>query len=419
MPLGTMTKNKQTIKYILELAKKYNCLTSDRILLGSNGIPTELKSIVALQVEINKKIKNKLPSWADYKTFIPSRINLEQSSSEVVAKYKQHYIKDTDILLDLTSGLGVDLFYLSQKTKRGIYVEKDIDLFQASKYNFEVLLGEKIDKIKFYTNDFNLIIQEVINKHRPTIIYIDPARRTAYDKDKRVYAIEDCEPNIIDAISKIESIYREYGIFCPRYLIKLSPMLNIKDTYTKIKNIESIEILANKGEVKEILLLINSVKQPFNTKIISTNILVDNTVSSFYSSFLEEKQSSSIYISHPLSYIYEPNAAVMKSSLFKSIANRFNIYPISTNSHLFTSMDFIPNFCGRTMRLIEVIQYSNKYIKKIKQNYPKAQIRTRDFPLSSEELRKKLGTDDSETIRIIGTKDNKGSKLLLVCELIK
>lgn len=419
MLLGMITKIDEIAK-ILHYAKENETLSVEKILLGSSCIPKCYRSKVALQLDLQSKILNKMPSWAGYKTFIPERINLEQSSSEQTAIYKSRYVKDDDVIADLTSGLGVDLFYMLQKAKKGIYIDYSSNLIEAAKYNYKALSDKVYNKCVFFESKFSDVIEHIVTTYKPTLIYLDPARRSNTDTHKRVYAIEDCSPNIIDVIPSINELYIKIDIQLPRYIVKLSPMLDINHVIKNVKHIYRIEIIADKGEVKELLLHIDSNNASQNPIVYAINMLKVDKWHELLSSLYDEQILPDISITKEKQYIYEPNAAILKSQLFKTLAVKFELSTYSKNCHIFFSDKFIEDFYGRVMQLVEVIPYSNskEHLRRISLKYPRAQIRTRDFVISSDSLRKKLNIRDGDDFRIIGTKDNDGNKVLLVCKLM-
>lgn len=408
--------NKEKIDKILHFSKEYSNIQYDRILLGCNSIPNELKKDVAIQVDIKKKLASKIPSWCDFKVYIPEKINLEQASGELTAKYKSKYIKKDDIIVDLTSGLGVDLFFMSLMAKKGIHIEQDTNLSYSAKHNYQLLLGKEacLDKFIFISDNFENVIENVIKEHSPNVIYIDPARRSNDNKEKRLYSIEDCYPNIIDVIPEIHRLNEIHSGKIDRYIVKISPMFDITELTRKVKNIENIDIISVRGEVKEILLNISS-RQTKNTLITSINILSDyETIE--YSSYRSEKYD--LMYSPPMQYIYEMNAATFKSELYKNVAADFKLKLISEESKLMTSDKIEEGFPGRIMKLENVLPFSKSNIKFIRKMYNEAQVRTRCFPITSDVLRNKLSVSESELLRIIGTKDEKGNYILLVCSLV-
>lgn len=194
-------------------------------------------------------------------------------------------------------------------------------------------------------------------------------------------------------------------------------MFDINELINKVNNIENIDIISVKGEVKEILLNISK-DLVYKTLISSVNILSeDNTIE--YSSYWDrEKELDNSELSEPLKYIYELNSPTLKSGLYKSIALDFGLKLLSNESKLYTSNEFVSRFPGKIMILEECVLFNKSNLKNIKRKYTDAQVRTRNFPMTPDALRAKLSLSESESIRIIGTKDKEGNNILLICKLL-
>lgn len=144
------------------------------------------------QIEIRKKIKSKLPTWADESELIfPGTLSFEQSSSELTARYKQLFVSKEDTVCDLTGGLGIDSYYFSLKARYVTYLERNEDYCSIAEYNFKKL---SVDNIQVIHSDCRDYLKNTSGQF--DVIYIDPARRGK--ENKRLYALQDCEPDILD-----------------------------------------------------------------------------------------------------------------------------------------------------------------------------------------------------------------------------
>lgn len=409
-----MTKNKEYYDNVLFFTKKYADLNPDRILLGKNDIPKDLKKEVATQISLQSKLKNKIPSWFEKGIYLANQINLEQSSSEETAKYKSKFIKSDDIIADLCSGLGVDLFFMSKNIKQAIYLEQNTILFDTVSYNYEKLDANK--NTIFYNSTAEEAIEDIIKSHKPTIFYIDPARRDLSDINKRIYAPENTSPNIFEIIPNIYKLYLNLGIKSPRFIIKLSPMADLLSILRDLEIVDRVEVVALKGEVKELLIFIdnNEKKDYDNIEIKAVNIKFDGSIEEFSSTISNEKKQKTAELTEAQSYIYEANASIMKTMFFNTLANQFNLKLISINSHFYTSNDLIQDFPGRITKLLEIIPYSSKNIKTLSKKYPKSQIIAKDFPLNSNQLQSKLKIKDGDDYRIFACKNYKSEYILLI-----
>lgn len=404
------------IDEILTLAKTLSHLSPDRILLSKSICDSvEMRRAVALQVGLQASLSRKLPSWADKGVYIPSQLNLEQCSSEPTALYKQSFVQPDDVFIDLTGGLAVDFWAMCDKAAKGVYVEENIDLHEATCYN----LGKLLDKAKFETLCANSmeVLEELCSRYEPSLIYVDPARREGQQRDKRVHAIDECTPSLHELVERLAGLERR-GIRHPRLVAKLSPMLDIKHTLRSLPSIESLHVVALRGEVKELLLEINPYSEEaldiVDVPLQAINLSVEGSIDSFSGTYRMDQESCSVSKSLG-AYLYEPNGAIMKLGLYNQIGNLYGVEKLHAHTHLYTSDLFISNFPGRKLRVDELIPYQSSEIKGLKKRLPRAQITCRNFPLDAERLRAKLGISDSSEATIVATTLYDGSKVLVLC----
>ena len=328
------------------------------------------------------------------KIFYPPKLNLEQTSSEITAKYKASIIKGKTIA-DTTGGFGVDSYYFSEKFKTVHHFEIDKCLSKIAQYNFSVL-----NKTNIHCASENGISN--IQNNQYDVIYSDPSRR--HNLKGKVFFLNDCEPNIpkqLDALLK----------HCPTILIKSSPMLDISVGIEELANVAEIHIIAVNNEVKELLWLI---KSGFNkSPIIKTiNFAKDNNELFNF----EWLQNAEISYSLPIKYLYEPNAAIMKSGAFNLIAERYSLHKLHKHTHLYTS-DKLIGFPGRRFIINEVIPYQKKILK-TNLHFTKANISIRNFPEKVSELRKKLKIKDGGNDYLFFTTSENDKKLVLTCSKV-
>jgi len=356
----------------------------------------ELKEIVE-QIESKKRCKTKLPTWYNTSNvYYPNKLNIEQTSSEITAEYKSRLMKGNSII-DLTGGFGVDCFYFSKSFEDVTHCEIDKNLSEIVSHNYTQL---EIDKIKTLNVDG---IEHLKNTNQNyDWIYIDPSRR--HDSKGKVFYLKDCLPNIPQHLDLLFE-------HTDSVLIKASPMLDLSIGISELKHTKSIHVVAVNNDVKELLFVLN---KGFNSEIeISTINIKGNKREVFefmYSSEFEAKVNFSL----PLTYLYEPNAAILKSGAFKTIAKELNVSKLHQHSHLYTSYELI-DFPGRIFIISEQIPYNKKAIKKALGN-SKANITTRNFPESVSHLRKKFNIKDGgETFAFFTTNSN-DEKIVIICK---
>lgn len=267
-----------------------------------------------------------------------------------------------------------------------------------------------------------LLLENLLTKYEPTLIYVDPARREGQKVDKRVYALEDCTPSLQELILRIRAL-QDKAIHT-RILAKVSPMLDITHTLHTIDAIKGIHCIALRGEVKEILLEIypNSniceEERLQNTILTAYNIDSQGNELSFSGTLLEEQTAQPNFTSSLGTFLYEPFGSLLKLGLYNLISERLSVSKLHPNSQLYTNTELIENFPGRKFCILEIIPYESKIIKRLKSQVPRAQITCRNFPLSAEALRKKLKIEDSNEATIVATTLYDGSLVMILCEVL-
>ncbi len=409
------------IQKIINLTEQYKNLSADRIALSQHiGDTSDERRAVAIQASLKSKLKRKLPSWFDAQVYIPSQLNLEQASSEPTALHKRRFVQNEDILLDLTGGMGVDFWALSSVAQRSIYTEQNKELANATEYNLGKLCkGRNIELIHA---DSMLLLEDLLAKYEPTLIYVDPARREGEKTDKRVYALEDCTPSLQELILRIRALQGKD--IHTRILAKVSPMLDITHTLRTIDAIKGIHCIALRGEVKEILLEIypnsNICEEESlqNTMLTAYNIDSQGNELSFSGMLQEEQTAQPNFTSSLGTFLYEPFGSLLKLGLYNLISERLSVSKLHPNSQLYTNTELIENFPGRKFRILEIIPYESKIIKRLKSQVRRAQITCRNFPISAEALRKKLKIEDSNEATIVATTLYDGSLVMILCEVL-
>lgn len=409
------------IQKIINLTEKYKDLSADRIALSQHiGDTSDERRAVAIQASLRSKLKRKLPSWFEAQVYIPSQLNLEQASSESTALHKRRFVQKEDILLDLTGGMGVDFWALSSVAQRSIYTEQNEELVNATEYNLSRLCKER--NIELIHADSMLLLEDLLAKYEPTLIYVDPARREGQKVDKRVYALEDCTPSLQELILRIRALQDK--AMHTRILAKVSPMLDITHTLRTIDAIKGIHCIALRGEVKEILLEIypNSniceEEKLQNTILTAYNIDSQGNELSFSGTLQEEQTAQPNFTSSLGTFLYEPFGSLLKLGLYNLISERLSVSKLHPNSQLYTNTELIENFPGRKFRILEIIPYESKIIKRLKSQVSRAQITCRNFPLSAEALRRKLKIEDSNEATIVATTLYDGSLVMILCEVL-
>ena len=398
------------------------------------------------QIRGRKMARVKLPRWASLEGIIyPPHISMEQCSSESTALYKAELAArllglpasssgtemkaENEIeFVDLTGGFGVDFSYIAARLGvKSMYVERQAHLCEAAKENFgrlglknaivkngdgiEVLhsfLPKKDDAASAddslgitYDQPRSLLKTNLGLK----IIFIDPARRD--DAGNKVVSLKDCTPDV--------TVLQEEMLLKADYvIIKLSPMLDWHRAISELSHVREVHIISVNNECKELLLVLSARNMGENLRIYCIN-----DAQSFVCDELDMESSSVKIAPSPLEemqYLYEPNASLMKAGCFGVLSERYDARMLSKNSHLFVSREPIAVFPGRSFRIIAVSSFNKKELKRHLSGITKANIATRNFPLSVAELRKRLKLKDGGETYIFATTLSDESHVLVITE---
>ena len=363
--------------------------------------------------------------------------------------------------VDLTGGFGVDFSYIASRLGvKSMYVERQAHLCEAAKENFGrlglknaiVKNGDGIEVLHSFhskknaASDFLGITEEQSQSLLKTnfglkLIFIDPARRD--DAGNKVVSLKDCTPDVTvlqeEMLSKADYV-----------IIKLSPMLDWHRAVSELSHVREVHIVSVNNECKELLLVLSARNMGMNmvsgtdlgakhdenlrifcindsqsfvcdeTEMASSAVKIASPDKIVSSSVKAVKKVSSDRITSPaldeMPYLYEPNASLMKAGCFGVLSERYDAKMLSKNSHLFVSEDPVEAFPGRAFRIIAVSSFNKKELKRQLSGITKANIATRNFPLSVAELRKRLKLKDGGETYIFATTLSDESHVLVICE---
>ncbi|OIV39588.1 THUMP-like domain-containing protein [Flavobacterium johnsoniae] len=369
-----------------------------KLALQKNPFPEVEWILILNQIEAKAKAKDKLPTWFSTQNIIyPSKISVEQTSSEKTAAYKASLI-DGKSLIDLTGGFGVDDYYFAKKFKSVTHCEINEELSTIVKHNFQQL---QIENCTFYAGDSAAALNDADQKW--DWIYIDPSRRN--DAKGKVFMLKDCLPNVPQSLD----LYFEKT---DAILIKTAPLLDISAGLSELKFVKNIHIIALENEVKELLFEIHK-NFVGDITLKTANILKDKT-ETFEFALDGETQFLSYQL--PQKYLYEPNSAIMKSGGFDEVSSFFKINKLHKHSHLYTSEDLI-DFPGRSFEIEKTISYNKNEMKTVLLNQ-QANVTTRNFPETVENIRKKWKIKNGGNKYCFFTTDKNDNKIVLICRKI-
>ena len=327
--------------------------------------------------------------------------------------------------VDLTGGFGVDFSYIASRLGvKSMYVERQAHLCEAAKENFGrlglknaiVKNGDGIEVLHSFASKKEAAASESLGITEEQsrsllktnlglkLIFIDPARRD--DAGNKVVSLKDCTPDVTvlqeEMLSKADYV-----------IIKLSPMLDWHRAVSELSHVREVHIISVNNECKELLLVL-SARNMGNLRIYCVN-----DAQSFVCDELD-MESSSVKIApstlEEMQYLYEPNASLMKAGCFGVLSGRYDARMLSKNSHLFVSQVPIEAFPGRSFRIIAISSFNKKELKRHLSGITKANIATRNFPLSVAELRKRLKLKDGGETYIFATTLSDESHVLVITE---
>lgn len=380
---------------------------------------------------------------------------LEENVNEIKEEpYEGDFSEETEFV-DLTGGFGVDFSYIASRLGvKSMYVERQAHLCEAAKENFGrlglknaiVKNGDGIEVLHSFASKKEAAASDALGITEDQsqsllktnlglkLIFIDPARRD--DAGNKVVSLKDCTPDVTllqeEMLSKADYV-----------IIKLSPMLDWHRAVSELNCVQEVHIISVNNECKELLLVLSArnmddmrassadgesgedeidgaegtdgeVKHAGNLRIYCIN-----DAQSFVCDELD-MESSSVKIApstlEEMLYLYEPNASLMKAGCFSVLSERYGARMLSKNSHLFVSREPIAVFPGRSFRIIVVSSFNKKELKRHLSGITKANIATRNFPLSVAELRKRLKLKDGGETYIFATTLSDESHVLMITE---
>lgn len=352
------------------------------------GIPT---GQLLEQIAIRRKAREKLPLYFSTPNIIyPPSENFEQSSSERTAVFKSEIAAGVldggdSTGVDLTAGFGVDAYFLGRRMTRFHCVEPNQSLLDIARYNHKLLGVTNTEYHHTTAEDFLKTTEQSFD-----LVYIDPSRRT--DGKRKVIGFEESKPDIVHLATAI--FERTTWL-----MVKASPLLDLQAGISQLPFVKSVFVVSVDNECKEILFL--SLKGHSEVpEIEAINFPKEGDPQTFHFSFPEER-TEVVKFDKPRTYLYEPNASIMKAGAFKSVASRYRLRKLHPNTHLYTSEEFVSEFPGRKFRIEAIVRPDRSAVRK---HLPEGQanVATRNYPMSAEALKKKTGLKDGGEKFLIG-----------------
>ena len=439
-----------------EFIQEYREKDTRQLALQSARFPDVDMPYALDQIKGWQTARRKLPTWAACDGIVyPPHLSMEQCSSEPTAQYKLNLamewasrvesselrVENSSRMTDLTGGFGVDFSFTSCAFASATYVERNAQLCHMVEHNLP-LLG--IDNAKVVCADAFGYLSTL---DMQTMIFLDPARRDQHGA--KTVMLADCTPDVVQLLPQLLKKSRFT-------ILKLSPMLDWHKAVEDLQGtVREVHIVSVGGECKELLLVLSE-EMESELKVFCADLeaggssLSGGSSSSSCSSCsslssepsFPRTPSSPIAHSSPSApsnaslfvyapgasrpapnsklktqnskFLHEPNASIMKAGCFDELAAAYGVSPVSRNSHLFLSAEPVDGFPGRSFSIERVTTLNKRELRQALAGIEKANIATRNFPLSVAELRKRLKLKDGGDVYIFATTTAEDEHLLLI-----
>lgn len=405
----------ETISYAFEHRDK-----DPRTLALKAKVPANVNLTEALQQIAGwQTARTKLPEWARHDGIIyPSHLAMEQCSSEQTARYKAGVVarllgeKAMDgVFYDLTGGFGVDFSYIAPLFRKAVYVEQQENLVEVARHNFNTL---SLDNAEACCGNAVDMLRSI---DHATMIFLDPARRD--NNGGRTYALSDCTPDIL---TMKDELFSKADIL----MLKLSPMLDWRAVVQQLGSVKELHIVSVKNECKELLVVVAPLLSPQREEDVSPQV-EDNALTvycvnddqQFVFTPLSPKTVTKV-ISSPFGgdkrgALFVPNSSIMKAGCFAELAHRYDVSPISANSHLFVSPHFIDDFPGRQFEIVAISSMNKRELRTTFAGISQANVAVRNFPMTAEQLRQRLRLRDGGENYVFATTEEDGQHIIFLC----
>ena len=412
-----------------EFIREYRERDIRQLALQANRFPDVDMPYALDQIQGWQIARRKLPKWAACDGVIfPPHLSMEQCSSEPTAQYKLNLamewttlnselstqncrrqqfktqnstIKTSTRMTDLTGGFGVDFSFTSCAFAAATYVERNEQLCHIVEHNLP-LLG--LDNATVVCAD---AVEYLSTVEPQTMLFLDPARRDEHGA--KTVMLADCTPDVVQLLPQL----LEKSRFT---MLKLSPMLDWHKAVDDLHGtVREVHIVSVGGECKELLLVLSTVVES-ELKVYCADLSTASDTSSLfvYTPGSSAPVAKSKIKTQNSKFVHEPNASIMKAGCFDELAAAYGVSPVSRNSHLFLSDEPVEGFPGRSFVVERVTTMNKGELRKALVGIEKANIATRNFPLSVAELRKRLKIKDGGDVYIFATTTAEGEHLLLI-----
>ena len=442
-----------TAQYKLNLAMEWSCRIESsefRVESSEEGVESSELRVESSEREVESselRVENSEGEVNNFSSGQPATLNSQLSTLNPQPATLNSQLSTLNChasrMTDLTGGFGVDFSFTSCAFASATYVERNAQLCHMVEHNLP-LLG--IDNAKVVCAD---AVDYLSTLDMQTMIFLDPARRDQHGA--KTVMLADCTPDVVQLLPQLLKKSRFT-------MLKLSPMLDWHKAVEDLQGmVREVHIVSVGGECKELLLVLSEEIES-ELKVFCADLeagggsgeagLSGGSSSSSSSSLSSEPSfprtpsspshpshpsthslSASLFVYTPSSscpapnsklktqnskFLHEPNASIMKAGCFDELAAAYGVSPVSRNSHLFLSAEPVDGFPGRSFSIERVTTLNKRELRQALAGIEKANIATRNFPLSVAELRKRLKLKDGGDVYIFATTTAEDEHLLLI-----
>jgi hypothetical protein len=360
--------------------------------LRGKGHSAELVATVLTQLKLRRRAKAKFGEFAEGMFFTEE--GLEQASRLKVASLHAGRFRSAGLnhIADLGCGIGAESLVFAG-------LDLDVSAFELDEVTAAIATYNlaRFENVKVEQADVTKIDLEPYDG-----LFIDPARRDLKDSktniNKRKYDINDFSPSfdyVIEASSKKPTI------------VKLGPGLDHKD----IPDDAEAVWVSDDGDLVELTLYFGKVKRP---AIKRAALLLTPTGTH------EITSTSSQRLDAPLSelgkYIYEPDAAVIRSHLVGDLAIELGLNIFSNEIAYLSGDEQISSPWLRGYEVIENLVFDRKKLKAYlrEKKIGTLEIKKRGADITPEQLRRELDPKGPESATLIVTRVDGAHRVLVV-----
>lgn len=315
------------------------------------------------------------------------RAALEQASSETVSTYRAQRFAAAgfESIADLGCGIGGDALTLAAHTPT-IGVEWD-----------PVRLAMAQENVRVYgrTAHFQPLQADLLELSPLPVqaCFFDPARRDEHGR--RIFSVHDYRPSL-GLIDKWREKMRGTAV-------KISPGVD----YAELPDGAEVEIISLNGEVKEAMLWFGDLHSGVSRR--ATLLPEGHTLTSV------DLPTAPIPTNQPLSYLYEPDKAVIRAHLVEALAQQLNAVKLSDDIAYLTAQTSQTTPFARCFAIEDSFPFQLKRLRHYLRQHDIGQvtIKKRGSPLEPDSLRRQLRLKGSQH-RIIFLTQVKGETAVLI-----